>query len=141
MVYHYGKIHKEQSKERFTNWIAKLLKAFYTTHQLGKKIINVIKVWGVFYNFPKIFQAKLNKKEWNIFKYIEIHCWSWTKRLANHLLQNYIDIIGLYNFLGFSPKYFLNSSSPFLTPSPLLTFMKVPEKRHYIPPQVYPSPV
>ena len=39
---------------------------------------------GVLYNFPKIFQAKLNKNEWNIFKY---HCIDEVEQisLANHL--------------------------------------------------------
>ena len=48
-------------------------------------------VLGVSYRFPKNFKAKLNKNEWNIYKYSGKHRWSWTYNLANHLYYKISD--------------------------------------------------
>ena len=69
---------------------------------------------GVFYDFPKNFQAKLNKNEWNIYKYSGKHWWSWTNKL---ILQNCIDVIELrYIFLLFTKLISKNSTLTFITP-------------------------
>ena len=76
----------------------------------------------------KIFKAKLNKNEWNIYKHSGKHWWNWSNNHANHL---YYKITWYYrvtlHFLDFHQKIFPKFLPPFINP-PFITFARVRDK-------------
>ena len=73
---------------------------------------------GVFYNFPRIFQAKLSKNEWNIFKYSK-NSYEGEQISLLYTFTAILHILGLYYFRG-NPWCMYTLKKQILTPLPPL---------------------
>ena len=72
----YGRLSHWRNCLRSSSWVAEQRYYLYLLY------------WGYIYTYMKInrvFQAKLNKNEWNIYKFSGKHWWNWSNNLANHL--------------------------------------------------------